>query len=352
MAWRELRHSELAAWDGHLLREPTASIRQFPFFNEGLRNSGRLLVATSGRRLASVISTARRWTTTPRYVVYESAGTKAFASIVTIGVPGFRVGCILDGPVVLGGKHPEPAMTESLLSWARRKRYVALRVTHSNEQILQTLAGHGPSERIDGVPFYPRPFSELYVNLGDEDSMLAGFQPVARRNIRQATDAGYEITVDQSPDALTKAWSAFESRSAQKGITYRSQSTYAGMMRGAEPLGIAQLYTAWRKQTPIAAILIFRDNTTSHYFLGTIDTEALGKDPSPAALLQWRAIRDAAKAGARYYNLGTRSGPVYTFKSKFRPVEHERPEPLTLIVNPFLYQFWHRVFPRLAAAVD
>jgi lipid II:glycine glycyltransferase (peptidoglycan interpeptide bridge formation enzyme) len=215
------------------------------------------------------------------------------------------------------------------------------------------LGGVADSDRIDGVPFYPHPTSELYVNLSsDESTMLSRFQSVARRNIRQARDAGYVISIDQEPRAMEKAWPAFESRSAQKGISYRNLETYVRMMREAEPHRAAHLYTAWRQERPIAAILILRDCTTAHYFLGTIDTNALDNAPSPACLLHWHAMRHAVEMGASFYNLGTRSGPVYTFKAKFRPVEHERPAPLTIAVNPPLYRLWRRLLPLIAQVVQ
>jgi lipid II:glycine glycyltransferase (peptidoglycan interpeptide bridge formation enzyme) len=106
---------------------------------------------------------------------------------------------------------------------------------------------------------------------------------------------------------------------------------------------------AWRK--PIAALLNLQDRTTAHYFLGTIDVDALGDAPSPACLLHWHAMRHAVERGATFYNLGTRSGPVYTFKSKFRPVEHEHPPPLTFAVNPPMYKLWRRLLPSVARVV-
>ena len=350
--WRELRHAELDAWNERLLQEPTASIRQYPLFNEGLRGSGGLWVTVPGR-YATAIARARRWTTTPRYVVHESGdGSTSFACIVSIGVPGFRVGCILDGPVTIGGTPAGTAMRE-LVVWARRNSYVALRVTHSSKSFLDSLADAVRAEWIDGVPFYPRATSELYVDISaDETTVASRFQAVARRNIRQARDAGYNITVDSDPAAMDRAWPAFQSRSARKGISYRDLDTYKKVMRLAEPHRAAHLFTAWRDTTPIAAILNLQDRTTAHYFLGTIDTDALGDAPSPAALLHWEAMRHAVDRGATFYNLGTRSGPVYTFKAKFRPVEHERPDPLTLIVKPGLYSLWRRVLPRLASVVQ
>jgi len=353
MAWRELPQTELGEWNRRLLEEPSASIRQFPLFNEGLRGSGGLWVTIPGRYSAA-IALGRRWTTTPRYLVHQSPnGATIFVCIVTIGVPGFRFGCILDGPVAMDGGPIEASAVRDLIIWARRNHYVAIRLTHSSEAFLDSWSRVGSSDRVDGVPFYPRPTSELYVELlSDEAPMLSRFQAVARRNIRQGRDAGYEISVDHDPGALRKAWPAFESRSAQKGITYRDLETYTRMMREAEPHRAAHLYTAWRERRPVAAILNLRDRTTAHYFLGTIALDVLGDAPSPAALLHWTAMRHAAEMGATFYNLGTRSGPVYTFKAKFRPVEHDRPEPLTLIINPWLYGLWRRLLPSVSRVVQ
>lgn len=353
MSWREIPRAELALWNQRLLAEPAASLRQFPLFNEGLRGSGGLWVTIPGR-YASLIARGRRWTTTPRYVSHETPdGRRLFACIVTIGVPGLRFGCILDGPVALDGASVDVGAIRDLIAWSRTNGYVALRVTHSSESFLDGLARAGLSERVDGVPFYPHPSSELYVDLlTDEREMLARFQTVARRNIRQGRDAGYEITIDRDPRALAKAWPAFESRSSQKGISYRDIGTYTRVMREAEPHGAAHLYTAWREGRPVAAILNLRDNTTAHYFLGTIALDALGDAPSPAALLHWTAMRHAAEAGATFYNLGTRSGPVYTFKAKFRPVEHDRPRPVTLVIRPRVYDAWRRLLPSVSRLVQ
>jgi hypothetical protein len=353
MTWSEVPPRDLGKWNHLLLTEPSASVRQLPLFSEGLRGSGALWVTLPGR-FSGLIARARRWTTTPRYVMHESPdGGIAFAAIVTIGVPGFRVGCIVDGPVVFGGGPLDPAAVKGLIDWARRHNYVALRVTHSREEFLGPIARVADAERIDAVPFYPRISSELYVDLSpDEQAIQSAFQAVARRNIRQAREAGYAVTVDDAAAALDKAWVAFRSRSAEKGIAYRDLDTYKRMMRDAQPHRAAHLFTAWRDQTPIAAILNLRDRTTAHYFLGTINTAALGDAPSPAALVHWVAMQHARQMGATFYNLGTRSGPVYTFKSKFRPTERVHPEPLTLIVKPVLYRSWRRLLPRLAALVQ
>jgi len=352
MAWQEISRPGLSEWNERLLRERSASIRQYPFYNEALRGSGGLWVSIPGP-FAALIARGRRWTTTPRYLIHRSAnGTICFACVVSIGVPGLRFGCILDGPVAMESRETEPSTIHDLVTWARRNGFVALRVTHSSEEYLQRFAAITHSDRTDGAPFYPYPESELYVGLSSDDAaMLASFQAVARRNIRQARDAGFVITVDHEPGALRKAWPAFQARAAQKGISYRELETYSRIMHDAAPYRAAHLYTAWRGELPIAAILILRDYSTAHYFLGTIDTVALGDTPSPACFLHWTAMQRAVEMGCIFYNLGTRSGSVYTFKAKFRPIEHDRPKPLTIVVKSKLYSLWHRMLPVVSKVV-
>jgi hypothetical protein len=352
MAWSEIPQADLGEWNQRLLGVRTASIRQYPLLNEGLRGSGRIWV-TLPKRFALLIDWGRRWTTTPRYLAHRASdGRTSFACIVSISVAGLRFGCILDGPVTMDSRPMDPSVVQDLLTWASRNHYVALRLTHSSEEHLHAFAALGNTDRTDGVPFYPHPSSELYVQLSsDEAAVLGGFQAIARRNIRQAREAGYVIKVDHDPSALEKVWPAFESRSMHKGISYRNLETYKRMMRQAEPHRAAHLYTAWREEVPIGAILILRDCTTAHYFLGTIDTTALGDSPSPACLLHWSAMRHAIEMGATFYNLGTRSGPVYTFKAKFRPLEHHWPRPLTFAVNARLYKIWRRLLPAVARLV-
>jgi len=285
-------------------------------------------------------------------VHHSPDGKTSFACIVSIGVRGLRFGCIVDGPVMMDSCPVELSVVHDLLTWAHRNQYVALRLTHPSEAYLNALAALGNSDRTDGVPFYPYSIGEQYVNLSsDEAAVLASFRTEARRKIRQADKTGYVIMVDQHPDALEKAWPVFQARSAQKGISYRILKLWKLVMSEAEPHQAAYLYTAWREGVPISAILILRDCTTAHNLIGAIDRDALGDAPSPACLLHWSAMRQAMKMGCRFYNLGTRSGPVYAFKANFRPIEHDWPTPLTFAIRPQLYQVWPRLLPAVARVV-
>ncbi len=101
----------------------------------------------------------------------------------------------------------------------------------------------------------------------------------------------------------------------------------------------------------VQALVLVRDGDTVHNVIGALDVAALEGRPSPSELLHWHAMRDFAALGVRHYNLGTRSGAVYEFKRKFRPVERTNPPPVTVIVNPLLYPLWSGVGLTLAGSV-
>ena len=109
------------------------------------------------------------------------------------------------------------------------------------------------------------------------------------------------------------------------------------------------------------ALLVVRDRDTAHYISGALDTIALGETPSPSVLLHWHAMRDAFRRwGTARYDLGTRSGNVYPFKRKFRPLEHHCPPPVTLVGNETLFRLWlgaglpmiTRQWPRIKRALS
>jgi hypothetical protein len=69
--------------------------------------------------------------------------------------------------------------------------------------------------------------------------------------------------------------------------------------------------------------------------------------PSPSCLLHFRAMRDGYARGCTLYDLGSRSGPVYRFKSKFRPRECLHPMPVNLVLEPTTYPLVGWLLPRL-----
>jgi hypothetical protein len=334
-AWCEIAAAELAAWDRRLLSSD-ASLFQYPFWNEPFR----------------------RMRFSPRYLSYVVEGRpRAYLCILSFGPPAARIGLIQRGPVSLTGEEalPVPALA-SLGRLAKRRGYIFLRFTHSRGETLDALPAVGRTEPLDPFPFYRDADHALIVEQGDDEAAtLAGFQEVARRNIRKALQAGYEIEASTAPERFVAVWPLFQALAERKGFRYRPLASYLDLLRLAEPGRCATLYTASLEGRSVGAILVLRDRTTAHYISGALDVTALGDGASPSCLLHWRAMRDLYQQGARFYNLGTRSGAVEQFKRKFRPLEVIHPSPVTLILNPTLYALWCasvlRVMPPLWRSV-
>ena len=317
--WTPIAPRDVDAWNGRL-RQTSASLFQYPYWNEPLR--------------------ALRFT--PRYFLYAAGGEPdAYVCVLTLGVPGARVGLVQRGPVPLGTDPLPDGALAALASWARRRGYAFLRFTHSRADVLDRVASMRGGRRVDAFPFYREPGEELLVSLdASHDDVFARFQPIARREIRKAEAEPYRVEKTTTGEALAAAWPLFERLAERKGFNYRPLGSYRELMRRAAPYGGARLYTASLGDRLVEAILLVRDGRTAHYVSGALDVEALGDHNSPSAMLHWIAMRDLAAESVCSYNLGSRSGPVYQFKRKFRPVEMSCPPAVTLVTNRVAYAAW------------
>lgn len=329
--WTEISWRELVAWNQQLL-QTDASFFQYPFWNEPFREMYFV----------------------PRYLVYRSQGQfVAYVCILTLGVSGLRIGLVRRGPVsLITDAEVSFLALQDLQSWAKHEGYIFLRFTHSDSECLERVSSLGVTERIDAFPFYRDSCEELIVEQVEDDAqMLARFQPVARRKIKKAKEVGYDLRVSDSPEELINVWPLFSGLSKRKGFRYRPLNSYLDLIRLAQPHQSARLYAAFLGQRPVEAILIVRDRLTSHYMSGALDVDALQGKESPSCLLHWQAMRDFFRLGVKYYNLGTRSGTVYQFKSQFRPLEKVGAPPVTLVLRPGMYRLWSALMLRLAPSL-
>jgi hypothetical protein len=319
--WVDIPQREFSNWNQRLL-ETDAPLSQYPYWNEPFR----------GMYFS------------PRYLVYGSHGQwVAYVCILALGFRGFQVGLVQRGPVSLTPGHAVPRTAlQDLYRWAKVQGYVFLRFTHSDSQALERLASLGLSEQVDAFPLYIDHWREELIveQVADDTQMLASFQTIARRKIKKSIEVGYDVSVSESPEALSAVWPLFVSLSERKDFRYRPLSSYLDMVRLAQPHQCVRLYVASLEKKPVAAILIVRDRTTAYYISGALDVNALQDRPSPACQLHWQAMRDFFQLGAKYYHLGTKSGEVYQFKRQFHPVERVNPPPLTLVLNPGRYRVW------------
>jgi GNAT acetyltransferase-like protein len=317
--WTELQVEPIAEWS-KLLLATDASLFQLPYWNESLR----LLHFR------------------PRYLTYQSGGhVCGYICVLEVGPPGARIGLVPRGPVTLTGKQLPTSSLQEFTAWARKRGYAFLRVTHHDDAVLADWSSLAGARRVDAFPFYREPQEELLVQqLDDDAATMSNFQPVGRRNLRRAQEAGYEIESTDTPAALTTVWPLFQTLSARKGFRYRPLESFGRLMELGRQARAVRLFVARLDGRAVEAILVARDRKTAHYIIGALDTAALDDRESPSVLLHWHAMREFAREGAGFYDLGTRSGPVYTFKRKFRPVERQLSPPVTVVLNRPLFLLW------------
>jgi hypothetical protein len=106
---------------------------------------------------------------------------------MTFGAPGYRVGLLQRGPVLLPAYagDVEEAM-RLLVPEVKRTGVFCLRVTSESPELLDRASRAHASERGDPFPFMSSLQNEAFVSLeGDETEILARFQPRIRNQIRQ-----------------------------------------------------------------------------------------------------------------------------------------------------------------------
>jgi lipid II:glycine glycyltransferase (peptidoglycan interpeptide bridge formation enzyme) len=325
--WKLIPSTDLDRWNSFLMKTDT-DLFQYPAWNESFR----------------------RMYFSPQYLTYEEGGKKiGYVCILSFGVPWLRIGIINRGPVVLNADvFLIKQACDDLLRWARGNGYIFLRLTSQDHNVLTRFDSVKNAEKVDAFPFYRSGCEELIVEqVDDEEEMLRRFQAVARRNIKKAVQVGYEIKADNSPDFFEEIWPLFTKLATRKQLQYRPLNSYLDIIEKARHWGGVGIYAAYRDGIPVQAILVLRDRTTAHYISGALDIESMRNEVSPSCLIHWTAMRDFFKRGVKYYSLGTRSGPVYQFKRKFRPTEKIIPAALTLITRKPLYLLWKATILRM-----
>lgn len=319
--WTVLPTEGASLWDEMLLGTH-ASFHQFPFWTEPYRKMG----------------------ITPTYLVHgDPKHPTAYACLQSVGMPGFRLGIMIDGPISLNGapKVPDHLLHE-LVDWARRSGYIFLKFTHFDPDAIQQITVQLKAEASDPFPFFGHQSERLVINLvDDEEAMLASFDREVRRQIRAATRVNFEIRSSDSPESLAELWPMIERLTERKGFrVYRPEAGWQELLERASKHQCARVYSASLDSRVVQAIMVVRDANTAEYMLGALDLEALGDNPSPACLLQWNVMKDMRRLGCSAYNLGPPTGTVYRFKKKFNPTHHHPPPPVFVPIRSVLSSIW------------
>jgi hypothetical protein len=325
--WRLLPGSEVDRWNV-VLRESDATYRQYPYWTESFRQRG----------------------ITPVYLVYgtDLRSPDAFACVLSFRHFGMLIGLLHHGPVMLReGASVDREMVEDLVEWAKTEGYVFLRVTNSEASVIDRIKSYARFDNLNAFQGLGDARNAGIIDQVESDEeMLKSFQPICRREIKAAQQAGYEIRSTDSPDAFEEAWPMFVAHAELKGfrVATRPYTELVEVFRRAQPHGLARLFTAHIHGEVIQSIVVIRHGRTAELLLGATNVKSRQREASPSCLLHWHAMREFYREGCQVYNIsgpgdGTKS-KVGQFKRKFRPTFIVHPPPVTLVVNPFVYRVW------------
>lgn len=323
--WVEMTSKETAALSSHLAsHEEAASIKQYPAFNEHFR----------------------RAFTTPIVVrcVGHDARVIGCACVISLQAAGFRCAAVIDGPVMFEGATCTRSAAEALVRWFRSRGYAFVRMSHRAPEVLEAFATLPETTEGNPLPFIPRYGGECVINLvGDDAELLAGFQRVARRNIRDAHNEGWVVKWTSDFARFQELWPILQRRAREKGYRVDHLSTYEAMFRLSPRNDLIRLYAAYYGEDAFFPVLILREHSEAYALIAALDTKALRKRQSPCCLVHWTAMRDYRDMGCRRYNIGGPAGNVLTFKEKFRPTMTQSPATITIVLKPWLYRTYIRV---------
>lgn len=151
---------------------------------------------------------------------------------------------------------------------------------------------------------------------GDHD-LLNLFDDPRPRNIRKAQKSGVTVRTGNSPEDLDFLFTTHHRNITSIGGLAKEKRFFDLVPRFFRD-DQYKLYIAELNGTRIAALLLFYFNKTVEYFTPAI-VEA-HRSEQPASLLIFEAMKDAIRAGYKYWNWGgtwLSQGGVYDFKKKW-----------------------------------
>ena len=331
--WREVPDQLLDEWNRRLEATP-CSFHQFPFWLEPHRLLGFA----------------------PKYFVCGPTDNPiAFCAILETRKFGVRVGLIDRGPFLFTHSDDvQERCISSLVELAKSLGYAFIRFTQGQESVFMRLQRLKSAYCTEPYPFSRDSRNSLTVEQKEsDDDVLASFDRIARKKIRKASDCNYTIRVSSSNEDFERAWELFERLARRKGFTLSSKpkAVWSEMLRLGGHRGLCRLYLCYHNEQLLSAQYLARDGVMAEGILCALDLDLLGEKPTPGSLLQWFVMRDCHKLGCKYYDMGgpgdpKRNNHVFGFKREFRPSLIVAPEPLCLVLRPFRYWLWTKVFLR------
>jgi hypothetical protein len=333
LSWREIPRADLKDWST-MLESTSCSYRQFPFWVNAYE----------------VQNYKSRF-----FYCGDKENPIAFVAIIEVGIYPFRFGLIDRGPHFFGSEAADTSLCLlSLIDLFKKLGYAFVRFTQGQESVFSKIRNLKGIEQIEPYPFCRDSRNSMHIEQKTEESeTIASFSETARKRIRRAVRFNYDISSATTDAAFEKAWKLFENLASKKGfeLSPKPKIFWREVLKQGAADNFARLYLCYDQDDLIAAQLHVRDGTICEAMLAALDLEALGENPSPAALMFFTGMRFGYEFGSGHFNIGgpgdpQRNNHLFEFKRKFKPTLHVAPEPLCLVLKPHLFKLWRDVFLR------
>ena len=322
--WTAMSEGEVSGLAQRLVAEDqNVSIKQYPSYNERYR----------------------RVFSKPIFLKYldENGQWVAMVCVIRLMLFGIKCGAVIDGPAGLVNGRFSTEAARQLVAWFRSNGYAFVRFSHRTREMLDAFTGLPETVSENPLPFVPRWGGECVIELKSDDSaMLAGFQQIARQEIKYATKAGCAVKRSSEFEDFRKLWPVFTKRAKEKGFRHQSLETYETMFKLSPGDDLVRLYSGCYDGQTVYAMLFLKEHSEVFALMAALDRVTLAEHPSPCCLVLWTAMRDYRDLGCIRFNLGAPTGSLSVYKRKFRPTVTPPPCTLTVVLKPLLYRVWTR----------
>jgi peptidoglycan pentaglycine glycine transferase (the first glycine) len=273
--------------------------------------------------------------------------------LIRKGPLGTRIGYIPKGPV---GKISNELIDEIILT-ARTRNCFALTIEpdfwEGEIEIGRFIKDAKPGRNI-------QPHRTLVISLaGNEDNWIDRMKQKTRYNIRLAEKKGVAV---QATEDIPLFYSLMEKTGQRDGFGIHSKLYYQKVYEYFAPKGDCAVLLAEFEGQILGALMVIAHGKRSWYVYGA--SNDIERNRMPTYLLQWEAMKWAARKGCEIYDLWgipdedletleqqfeTRSDGlwgVYRFKRGFGGEIKRSIDAVDIVINPLLYSLYRRISSR------
>ncbi|HAA89180.1 MAG: Aminoacyltransferase FemX [Thermoanaerobacterales bacterium 50_218] len=297
----------------------------------------RVLLTRNGEPIAAVSLLMRSLPAFQRTILYAPRG------------PIFGERCDQEG---------EDVFWNEVVKLARRHRAIFLKVDPdvpvNNQEYRLNLEKRGfrpqgTREGFGGVQ--PRFVFRLDLT-PSEEQLLAAMHSKTRYNIRLAMRRGVRVRLAETKDDLKIFYKLLQETAKRDRFLIRSYEYFEGIWDLFVVSGKARVFLAEYQGEIIAGTLAFHCGDRAWYLYGASGNKH--RNVMPNHLLQWEMIRWARSLGCKIYDFRGVPGDdnpenplhgLYRFKKGFGAEFTEFIGEYDLVISPFWYLLWKKLFP-------